>query len=284
MEGSQRQFIGGETNNASHVAAVATPFEYSKKIWNARYFWFHLTLSDIRARWRRSFFGVFWSILQPLGMSVLLANVLGRLFKIDVVEYLPYILSGIIVWEFVVSSTVSGSLAFVQADSYIKEVRQPLAIYTLRTTLTSLFIVCLASTTLVLWIALTKPGNFGLAWLSLPGAFAFLLLIAWPLSTTLAYFAARFRDIPPALTLILQALWFLSPVFFQAEFFRAGGMAALVDYNPIYHLLELFRAPMLHNRMPAADNYLFCAATVALLTLVAVLVGRKLERKVIFYL
>lgn len=258
--------------------------DYPAHVWGARYFWMHLVLADIRSRWRRSFFGLLWSILQPLGMGLLLANVLGRLFKIDVVDYLPYILSGLIVWEFIVASTVGGSLAFVQADAYIKEFRQPLAIYTLRTTLTNLIVFCFASTTLLGWVALTKPAIIGWAWLSLPGAVALLFLTAWPLATILAYPTTRFRDIAHGLTLLLQALWFLSPVFFQARFFREAGLAALVDYNPIYHLLELFRAPILQNRLPAVENYVFCMATILVLVMLAVLVGRRMERRVIFYL
>ena len=55
--------------------------EYFAGIWAARYFWMHLALSDLRSRWRRSFFGVLWSILQPLTTALLLAAVLAKLFQ-----------------------------------------------------------------------------------------------------------------------------------------------------------------------------------------------------------
>ena len=45
--------------------------DYAAGIWQARYFWTHLALSDLRSRWRRSFFGALWSIIQPLGMTLL---------------------------------------------------------------------------------------------------------------------------------------------------------------------------------------------------------------------
>ena len=83
--------------------------DYLHRIYLARYFWWHLAMSDIRAKWRRSVFGVFWTMIQPLGMTALLAFVLSRLFNNDIMHYAPYILSGVIVWEFVTTSLVVGA-------------------------------------------------------------------------------------------------------------------------------------------------------------------------------
>ena len=257
---------------------------YFKGIWAARYFWIHLAFSDLRSRWRRSFFGVFWTIIQPLGLTLLLAFVFSRLLKTDITEYAPYILSGIIVWDFVITSATGGALSFVQADAYIKQCRHPLAIYPLRTVLTAMMILMLASVPLLVWSLVVMPQNFGIAWLALLTLYPILAMIAWPFSTLLAYVGVRFRDAPHALALVLQALWFVSPVYFEAKMFRSGGLDALVDYNPVYHLLQLMRAPLLEGMWPTLDNYLFSLGAAAIFTLLAWLVGRKAEKKVIFFL
>jgi lipopolysaccharide transport system permease protein len=253
-------------------------------IWDARYFWVHLSLADLRSKWRRSFMGMMWSILQPLGMTLLLALVFSRLFHVDIVLYAPYILSGIITWEFMASSLTGGSLAFVQADAYIKQCKHPLAIYTLRLVLSNLIVLMLASSVLWVWALIVLPQNIGLAWLSILVFFPLIALIIWPLASLLAYLGARFRDIPHAMGLVLQAIWFISPVYFEEKMFRNGGLNALVDYNPIYHLLQIIRAPILEGRWPTLNNYLFCIGTALFFTLLAVLVGRRAERNVIFYL
>lgn len=257
---------------------------YVKGIWNARYFWSHLALSDLRSRWRRSFMGMSWSVIQPLGMTALLAIVFSRLFHVDIVLYAPYILSGIIVWEFIGASLLGGSLAFVQADAYIKQSKHPLAIYTLRLVITNIIVLSLASIVLWVWALFVLPHNFGWSWLSILTFFPIIMAIAWPLTTLLAYVGSRFRDVPHAMGLILQAVWFISPVYFEASMFRNGGMGALVDYNPIYHLLQIIRAPVLDGNWPTLTNYLFCIVSIVVLTLLACLVGRKAEPKVIFYL
>ncbi|MFK3973221.1 ABC transporter permease [Pseudomonas sp. NPDC087358] len=258
--------------------------DYCAGIWHARYFWGHLALSDLRARWRSSYLGMFWSILQPLGLALLLAAVFSRLLQTDIVAYAPYILSGIVVWDFFVTVVTGGSMAFVQADAYIKQCRHPLAIYTLRSTLSSLAILSLASVTLFVWSALALPHNFGWPWLAILSLPPLLLFIGWPLATLLAYIGTRFRDLTPALALALQALWFISPVYFEESLFRRGGLDALVDNNPIYHILQILRAPLLTGEWPTSTNYAFAFGTSITFTVLAWLVGRRAERKVIFYL
>lgn len=257
---------------------------YLVEVWRARYFWSHLALADLRTRWRRSFLGALWSILQPLGMTALLTVVFSRIFAIDMVKYAPYIFSGMITWEYVVGTVNNGSLAFVQADAYIRQARRPLAIYTLRIALTNLAVFALASTGLLLWSLVVLPENFGWAWLASLAIFPVLLAAGWAVATFLAYFATRFRDIPHALGLVMQALWFVSPVYFESDLFRKAGLSALVDWNPIYHVLELLRAPLLRGGWPTAANFAWSAGLALVFGLLAWSVGRRLERKMIFYL
>lgn len=257
---------------------------YLAGIWNARYFWVHLSLSDLRYRWRRSFFGALWSIIQPLGMTLLLSVVFGRLFNTDIKEYAPFILSGMIFWEFITSTATGGSLAFVQADAYIKQCQHPLAIYTLRTALTNLLVLMMASLGLTAWVLIVMPHTFGWAWLAALLIFPIVALIAWPLATVLAYVATRFRDVPHALALAFQTLWLVSPIYFEPSLFRNGGLHALVDYNPVFHVLEVVRAPLLRGQLPTTTNLAYCLGTILTLVLLAWLVGRTAEKRVIFYL
>ena len=257
---------------------------YWKGIWRARHFWIHLSVSDLRSRWRRSFLGALWCIIQPLGMTLLLALVFSRLFNSDILSYAPYILSGLVVWECVTACVTGGALSFVQADAYIKQTKHPLAIYTLRTVLSSLAVLGLASVALFGWSAIVLPQHSGWHWLGALTIFPVLLLVLWPLATLLAYVGTRFRDLPHATGLFMQALWFVSPVYFETRMFRNGGLDALVDYNPIFHLLQLLRAPLLEGKWPTLENLGFTLLAAVVLALLAWMTGRVAERRVIFYL
>jgi len=260
------------------------PDGYASAVWNARYFWLHLTLADLRSRWRGSFFGILWTLIQPVGTTLLLSLVFSKIFHTPIREYAPYILSGMVVWDFAIASSTAGSLSFVQADAYIRQCKQPLAIYTLRTVLTNLVVLSLASMGLIVWVLVAMPEMFGWSWLAALAIFPLLLLIGWPLATVLAYFATRFRDLPYALALVFQAMWFVSPIYFKVETFRSGGLNALVDYNPIYHLLQIVRAPLLQGAWPTWENYAWSLGLAVALSLIAVIVGSRVEKTMIFYL
>lgn len=257
--------------------------DYFSGIWNARYFWFHLACSDLRSRWRRSCLGFLWVVIQPLGLTILISFVFGKIFNSPIKEYAPYIFSGVILWEFIVSCTVGGSLSFVQADAYIKQFRHPLAIYTLRNAIGNLIIFLVASLGLFLWVILAFPQNVNLSWISLPLVPIFLLFLGWPLATCLAFIATKFRDLPHALGLILQAVWFVSPIYFEEKVFQRG-LSFLIDYNPIYHILQLVRAPFLYGDFPTLVNYSYVMLTIGFFSLVAIYLGYRNENKIIYYL
>ncbi len=258
--------------------------QYLRDVWKARYFWWHLAMSDLRSRWRGSVLGAFWSILQPLGLTLLLSFVFSKLLNTSMGEYAPYILSGLIVWDFMVTSAVGGSVAFLQADAYIKQTRHPLAIYTLRNVVSGLVVLSLASIGLVVWMLVVAPQRAGWNWLAALAALPLIGLLAWPWATIMAYVGTRFRDLPHGLTLVLQAMWFVSPIYFEASMFRNGGLDALIDYNPIFHVLELVRAPMLRGELPMFTNVAWVLGSFLVLSIVAILIGRTAEGRVIHYL
>lgn len=257
---------------------------YLIKIWDLRHFLIHLVLSDLRTRWRRSFLGIFWSLLQPLGMTLLLVFVLGHFFKINMKYYAPYIFSGIIVWEFIHFCLISGSSSFIQADNYIKQYPHPLSIYSLRIVLTGLLILILCTIPLFIWSIIHKPAHVSKIFIAMFIFYVLLILIAWPLVTLLAYLGARFRDLPPLLTLLLQVLWFISPVYFEINLFRNNGLEMLIDSNPIFHILELIRAPLLKGDWASFNDYLFSFILASVFIFFAWVIGRQVEKKVIFFL
>lgn len=258
--------------------------DYILKIYKSRHFWVHLSLADLRAKYRRSALGLFWSLLQPLGLTLLLSFVMGKLFNSPIVDYAPYVFSGIILWEFIFGSAVTGCNSFINAEGYIKQMCHPLIIYTLRSTLSGLINLFFAFAGFMIWVLLWKPENFGFSWLHLIPGFIILFAIGLCLGTIMAFINTKFRDFQQMIGLIFQSIWYVSPIFFEPKLFQSAKAAYLIDWNPIYHILNLFRAPMLEGKMPTLDNYIFSIATVIILLLLAIMYIKKDEKKIIFYL
>lgn len=257
---------------------------YLKNIWGTRYFWLQLALADIRSKYRRSMLGLAWALLQPLSLTLLLAFVMSHIFHASVNDYAPFIFSGLIFWEFLVSSTVTGCSSFVNATGYIKQFSHPLLIYTLRSVIPCMVNLLCASLGLVVWVLLKDPHVFNLSWLTLPLSYVLLFLAVWPIATISSFIGTKFHDFGQLIVIILQAIYYISPVFFLPSMFFKAHIGFLVDYNPIYHLLNLFRAPLLAGAFPTLTNYTFLALMGVISWLIVGILVYRNEHKIIFYL
>jgi lipopolysaccharide transport system permease protein len=256
-----------------------------KYIHAMRYFWWHLARTELTLRYRRSKLGLLWVFLNPFLMTVIIATVFGTVFSMPFGDYAPYVLSGIILWEMLSSSAVAGGGSFMAAEQYIRQFNHPPAIYTLKSAVVYSVNFLLALAGLYLWILATKPANALMGLAVLPLNAALFLLLSWPLATIAAYLNTKYRDYPQMTALIMQALYFVSPVFLQEGMFRATpALLAWFEINPVTHMLDLFRQPLLYGRWPTPLNFgvvLSCALFFSLLAWRANSRGRK---ELIYYL
>lgn len=256
---------------------------YLKQIWLVRYFWLHLAFADIRAKYRRSMLGLGWAFVQPMALTLLFTFVMGNFFKVPMGDYAPFIFSGLIFWELIVSTTINGCQTFIGAEGYIKQFTHPLLIYTLRNAIPNMINLLCAFAGLIIWVLCWKPSNFGFAWASLILSFPALFLFIWPIGAISAFIGIRFRDFSQLITIFMQAVYYVSPILFRPQMFESANMGFLLTYNPLYHLLNLFREPLLHGVWPSATDYLFVIAVSAILWLFVWQLIRRNENNIAFY-
>ncbi len=208
----------------------------------------------------------------------------GKFFHSPIGDYAPFIFSGLIFWEFITSSAVNGCTAFINAEGYIKQFTHPLIIYSLRNVIPCMVNLFCAFSGLILWVLLWKPEHFGWSWLSFSLSFPLLFFFAWPICTITAFIGVRFRDFSQLILIVLQIVYYVSPIFFMPKLFVAAKLGYLVDYNPIYHLLNLFRLPLLEGTLPTLNDYFYVLLACGFLWLISWSLVRRQESNVIFYL
>lgn len=258
--------------------------KYINKIWEARHFWLHLALADLRIKFRRSRLGILWSFLQPLMLTLLLAFVFGAIFKSPFRQFAPFVFSGLIIWDFLTSSVLTGSNSIINGEAYIKQVKHPIVIYPLKQAIVNFTTFAIAFLGLLLWIVVDKPRNIPIMLLNIPISFLLLFILSWPLSIISAIINTKFRDFQQLIAIALQALWFVSPVYFEPKVFTSSGLGYLLDYNPITHILNLIRAPLLEGHFPSFLDYSFVIGTAIVLYSIAIYKVSREERDLIFYL
>ncbi|WP_295404550.1 ABC transporter permease [uncultured Thiocystis sp.] len=220
--------------------------------WQRRELWMTLGLHDVRQRYRRSKLGPFW-ITISMGVMVLALGLLyGQIFGQDIHEYLPFLAAGFVIWGLISTMILDGCQAFIVAEGMIRQLNAPVSIYAYR----GLWSVLIAFAhniwiffAVALWFSVELNWNF--LWL-LPAVVLLLLNGLW-MSLLFGLLSARFRDVPLIIGSIVQVLFFITPVIWRPD--MLPGRALLLHLNPLYHMVEIARAPML-GHPPALDNWL----------------------------
>lgn len=264
---------------------LAKAKEFSRYLFRYRYFWAYLVRCDLINRYRRSKLGMIWTMLQPLLLTMIMAVVFGTVFNQNILEYAPYVLSGMIMWEFITGAVVGNGISFIASESYIRQINHPISIYTLKAALVSTINLAIAMIGLVIWSLFIQPSNTLLGLVSLPLTLVLLFPINWAVSTISSFIYTKFRDYPQIATLVMQIVWYLSPVFFQESMFQGHRLMHIwFQLNPITHVLNMTRKPFLYGRMPDWIDYAYLLVMGLVFTLIAIHMYRKEGKRIIFYL
>jgi ABC-type polysaccharide/polyol phosphate export permease len=257
---------------------------YLRSVWSTRFFLLSLVKYDLNTRYRRSVLGIGWSLLQPIGMTIVLCVVFHRLFGLDVREYGTFLLAGLAFWGFFTNAVLMGCQCFFQAEAYMRQYPAPVAIYPLRSTLGAMFHLCMALGIVLLltWI-LKGFGNVPVL-ISLFPTMLLLVGFGWSVATLAGLANTHFPDSQHLIDLGLQALFYMTPIIYPPDMLQSKGLGWLVTLNPIASVLELIRQPILQGELPNASAMGTSVAVVGTLFGIASILLHKLQRQLVFRL
>jgi len=245
--------------------------------------WVRLGLQDVRRRFRRSVLGATWIFLQ-LGIMILALGVIyGALLHQDLTSFLPFLTVSLIAWGYLTSAITEGGQAFIASEGYVKQIGLPIYVYVFRffvSTTTTAAISALVY--VVVALVLHRPSAWGVLW-AVPGV-ALFTVACLLLTTIFAYLTTRFRDAAYMATAGLQVLFYITPVIWKRDMLRSHGLDWVVRINPLYHLLEVVRRPLLDSRPAPAASYLATLLLVAVLAGGAWLTARFYHRRIVYFL
>jgi lipopolysaccharide transport system permease protein len=253
-------------------------------MWSGLHAWRLWTLfgfNDVRMRYRRSTLGPFWASLS-MGLQVLVTGfVMAFLFHMTLQRYFPYLCIGLIVWATLTTIVSEGATAFISASELILQVKRPLFVYLLQVVWRNIIVG--AHTIVIFFVVAFLFGLFpGPTYLlAIPGLALFLLNCIW-MAGVVAILSTRFRDIPLIVTNTFMALFWLTPVVYELDQL-SGKMKTLISLNPLYHVIEVFRAPLLLTA-PSALNWLMAIGTAVIGWIFLFLLFARTRKRIPFWL
>jgi lipopolysaccharide transport system permease protein len=180
--------------------------------------------------------------------------VFGTIFNSPMQEFLPFLAIGLIFWNYITSSLMEGSGAFVAYEAIIKQLPIPLMVHVARVIWRNTIILFHNFLIIPLLLVLfAKPLTLNML-LMVPGFILLVLNISW-VSLLLALVCSRYRDLPQVISSLLQVVFYLTPIVWMPSLLPGRFGQTLLNLNPIFHLLEIVRAPILGIN-PSASNWM----------------------------
>lgn len=243
--------------------------------WGQHELWLQLGWQDIKQRYRRSTLGPLWITIATGVMSLALGLLYSMLFQISVADFLPHVTVGFIVWGFISGCIKDGANVFIENEGLIKQLPSALSVHVYRLVWRQLLFL---AHNMIIWALLVLifriDLGFNVLW-AIPGLFLLVVNGVW-VTMLFGIIATRFRDVAPLLEAMVQLLFYVTPIVWTTQTLKDQGgdvaqRALLAEINPLYHYLEIVRAPLIGREVAAYHWWVVLACTVVglLVTLVA---------------
>jgi|SRR6266496_4694749 len=226
-----------------------------------------LVSRTIKARYKRSAFGVAWTLLNPLVNMIVMSMAFSTLFRSTLPGYTIYLLVGLIAWNFFSQSTAFAMGTLVWGGSILKRVYIPPTIFAVACVGNGIVNLAFSLVPLVAIMLLAGHPLYA-AWWFLPIAVLILAIFSLGVALLMSALAVFFADAVDMYQLLLQAWFFLTPIIYPREVF-APRFAWILDLNPMVPMVELLRRPLFTGVLPDLQTL----ALASLWAGVALLVG-----------
>jgi ABC-type polysaccharide/polyol phosphate export permease len=169
---------------------------------------------------------------------------------------------------------------FATYENVIRQTSLPLSIFVMRMLWRNIIFLAHNFVIVIITVCIVWPSwSLQTLWI-LPGMLVVIVTVFF-LSLFVATVCVRYRDIPQVIQSLMQLLFFVTPIMWQRK--SLGTNEWIADINPLYHLLELLRAPLL-GIAPTQLNFVVGLASAVSISLISGYVFAKSMRKIPYWL
>lgn len=211
-----------------------------------RYLLSELVIKDIKLKYRKSYLGILWTMIEPFLTMLVLTFVFSKLYGRDDKTFPIYILTGRLLYSFFANATKSAMKSIRSNGQMIKKVYVPKYIYPLASILSQYvtFVISLIVLLIVAVVLKVKPTIY------LLGAIIpllILLVMVLGIGLILATMAVFFRDMEYLWSVLLMMIMYCSAIFYEPSKVIKNGFEWILNYNPLYSVILNFRNSIIYG-------------------------------------
>lgn len=255
-----------------------------QEIYKLKYLAFTLFWLGLGSRYRNSLIGIAWSLLNPLLQSLILFFVFNSLFRISFannLDYFAYVYSGTIVLQLFSNCILQGSEQIFANSTVLKTLKLPISLFVLVNLFINWVNALLSFVPLLLYLFLSGA-SIDFALLYVPLTLLSLITFSLPFSLILTIAVTKFRDIRYFLPLVIQLIFYLSPVFYTFDGI-SSKVVNVLQLNPLTYYLNATRYSALGDSFEINFSQLLMLSTTCLvMTLLIIPKIEGLKGKLVF--
>lgn len=228
------------------------------EVWAYRELLYNVTLREFKVRYKQSFLGAAWAVLQPMSLTLIFMFVSWiRKLPSDGKPYLLFTYGAMMQWTFFRNSLSFSIPSLVGNAALVKKIYFPREVLPLATVFVSFLDFCIAFIILIGMLAYYQlsglydiPFSIHLLWL--PVILAIQILLTFGISFIFSAINVTYRDVKHTVPLALQLWMFASPIIYSANAVREKSELIYRIYmlNPMAPIVTGYRTVMLDGQMP----------------------------------
>jgi ABC-type polysaccharide/polyol phosphate export permease len=213
---------------------------------------------DLKVKYKRTAFGYFWSLLNPILQLLILSAVFSHIVRLGMKDYTLFLFSGMLAWTFFSTAIQMSAHALLENENFIKKVYLPKLLFPLSKVCLRLidFLFSLAALSL---IGIVVGFSFKLTLALVPFAILILAIFSLGLGMALAVANVYFRDVQYLLTVFIQLAYFATPIMYPLSVVPPH-VQRFILLNPIYPQIHLFQKLIYAGVVPGAEEWAVAVA------------------------
>jgi lipopolysaccharide transport system permease protein len=258
-------------------ARMSTATPIWKQIWESRYFLYNLMVRNLKSSTKRSLLGYLWFVIKPFVFLALYSFAFTYIIRIKVAAFPAFLFCGLLPWNYLSSTLLSGVESVSSNASLIKAVCFPREILPLASVLVQL-IQFVISFIVFLPFLLFMGVRPGVGWAMLPVVILLQTLFVVGIVFCLAAVNVNWRDVRHIVDVFIQAWFWVTPIVYPLEMIPER-IRPWIYVNPFTVFVDGYRSLLLKNELPSIAVILgMMVAAVSSLTVGAVIFGRRKHR------
>lgn len=242
-----------------------------------------LVEKDIKLKYRRSFLGYLWSILNPLLTMVIMVAVFSNIFRGDIQNFPVYLIIGQTLFNFMVEATNMALESITENSALLKKTYVPKYIFTMAR-VTSSLVNMIFSLGAMLLVFIACKVNWNWFMMFIPVIILQVYLFSLGLGLFLAQSTVFFRDIRHLYSAFTMAWMYLTPLFYPVTMLPEWLQKSVMMFNPMYGYIHQFRLIVLDGQMPDAKMVIIGFVTGVFWMLVGTWSFLRAQNKFILYI